>query len=218
MNPITTAVKVPYTLVRLPLDLFEKNVIARRLPDESPLRLGFERALGSLDEVAGRLLGDEELRRRGNALVHRAEFAAKAATLETKAAARREEADAELDGAKKSAAQQRSDAEKAKQDELASAREAKAKDQAKAKQDAAKLEQEAKAEADRRAAAKSREADQEKQAEQKRATEAEKKRTEPAKNKIADAAEQRQEADEARKQADRMGELADAEKAKRQSS
>jgi len=63
--------KLEYSAVRLPLTVLESRVFARYLPDESPIRLGLERFLGSLDGAAGRLLGDEAITRRGEALSRR---------------------------------------------------------------------------------------------------------------------------------------------------
>ena len=53
--------------MRLPLALLEERVVARYWPEEAFFRLGFERFLGSLDEIAGWLLADDTCER-GQAL------------------------------------------------------------------------------------------------------------------------------------------------------
>ena len=62
-----------YTVIRLPLSVLETHVMERYLPEESPVRLGFERALGTLDATIGRVLSDPELNRRGAALARRSD-------------------------------------------------------------------------------------------------------------------------------------------------
>jgi hypothetical protein len=60
--------RLEYAAVRLPFGLLEDHFIARYRDEDAPIRVGFENLLGSLDEFAGRLLDDEEMRRRGQAL------------------------------------------------------------------------------------------------------------------------------------------------------
>jgi Carbohydrate-binding module 48 (Isoamylase N-terminal domain) len=60
--------RLEYAAVRLPFGLLEDHFIARYWDQDAPIRVGFENLLGSLDEFAGRLLDDEEMRRRGQAL------------------------------------------------------------------------------------------------------------------------------------------------------
>ncbi|MCW2613782.1 MAG: putative translation initiation factor, family protein, partial [Frankiales bacterium] len=81
MNVLTVpkkAAALEYSLLRLPATLVESQVVVRFLQDDSALRLGFERALGSLDEKAGRLLGDQALTARGSALRRRSDALADA--------------------------------------------------------------------------------------------------------------------------------------------
>ena len=91
-----TAAKVPYTVARLPLGLVEDQVVVRYLDDASPARIGYERFLGSIDKMAGRLLDDDGISRRGQALLRKTDFLAKAEELDAKAERRRAQADEDL--------------------------------------------------------------------------------------------------------------------------
>jgi hypothetical protein len=88
--------RLEYSAVRLPLTLLEEHVVARYWDDDAVLRLGFERFLGSLDEIAGRLLADDDLARRGLALMLRPEYQAMSDERAGRAQARRLQAEAEL--------------------------------------------------------------------------------------------------------------------------
>ena len=88
--------RLEYTAVRLPLTLLEDHVVARYWDDEAVLRRGFELFLGSLDGLAGRLLADDDLSRRGQALIMRTEYLAKADELDALAQQRRMQAEEEL--------------------------------------------------------------------------------------------------------------------------
>jgi len=61
--------RLQYAAARLPLTLLDEYVIARYWGQHAPVRVGLERWLGSLDLLAGRLLADEEISRRGETLV-----------------------------------------------------------------------------------------------------------------------------------------------------
>ncbi len=63
--------KLEYTAVRLPFTLLEEHIVARYWHDQGLFRLGFQRFLGSVDELAGRLLADDDISRRGQALTRR---------------------------------------------------------------------------------------------------------------------------------------------------
>jgi hypothetical protein len=70
--------KLQYAAARLPFTLFDQRVVARYWDRDAPVRVGFERWLGSLDLLAGQLLGDDEISRRGQALIGRAKDPAQA--------------------------------------------------------------------------------------------------------------------------------------------
>jgi hypothetical protein len=61
--------RLQYAAARLPLTVLDERIIARYWGQHAPVRVGFERWLGSLDVLAGRLLADEEISRRGRALM-----------------------------------------------------------------------------------------------------------------------------------------------------
>jgi hypothetical protein len=61
--------KLQYAAARLPLTLLDEYVIARYWGQHAPVRVGLERWLGSLDLLAGRLLADDEISRRGETLM-----------------------------------------------------------------------------------------------------------------------------------------------------
>ena len=88
--------KLEYLAVRLPFTLLEEHVVARYWDDEAALRRGFERFLGSLDQFAGWFLADDALCRQGDALTRRGGLLAKAGQLETRAQARRAQAEQKL--------------------------------------------------------------------------------------------------------------------------
>ena len=111
MNLLTvprTVIRWEYQLLRYPTHLLETKVVAARLPEDSAVRLAFERILGTLDLNAGVLLADPALTAQGRTLARRSKVAAKpgvtvkpkvpakASTLAGKAVERRERADAEL--------------------------------------------------------------------------------------------------------------------------
>ena len=74
MDPATTLRKLgklQYAVARLPLSLLD-NCVVRHWHEDAVTRVGFERYLGSLDLLAGRLLADDAIRQRGRLLWHSA--------------------------------------------------------------------------------------------------------------------------------------------------
>jgi hypothetical protein len=63
--------RLEYTTVRLPFTLLDERIVARYCHDQGLFRLGFQRFLGSIDELAGWLLADDDISRRGQALTRR---------------------------------------------------------------------------------------------------------------------------------------------------
>lgn len=99
MNVLTvprTAAALEYKVLRYPSHLLETRVVATSLPEDSAIRLAFERVLGALDSTAGALFDDDGLRDRGRLLTRRTEVLKKALTLEEKAEQRKAAADAKL--------------------------------------------------------------------------------------------------------------------------
>lgn len=99
MNVLTlprNAAALEYKVLRYPSQLIETRVVATLLSEDSTVRLAFERLLGTLDSTAGSLFADQGLKDRGRMLTRRAEILEKAVSLETKAAERKQQADADL--------------------------------------------------------------------------------------------------------------------------
>ncbi len=74
MNLVTVSrsiAKLEYTAVRLPFTLLDECTIARYCHDQGLFRLGFQRFLGSIDELAGWFLADDDITGRGQALTRR---------------------------------------------------------------------------------------------------------------------------------------------------
>ena len=65
--------KQPYEAVRGEFDRLGERVIERHWDDDAPVRQGYRRFLGALDELAGRLLDDDEIARRGQDLLRETE-------------------------------------------------------------------------------------------------------------------------------------------------
>ncbi|MGB7236872.1 MAG: hypothetical protein WBD41_12925, partial [Rhodococcus sp. (in: high G+C Gram-positive bacteria)] len=86
-----TILRFQYKLVRIPLDLFENNVV-RSMNAEAPARLVYERTVGTLDQKVGAILGDKSVQQRGAGQVHHADELARAQRLEAQADAKEAEA------------------------------------------------------------------------------------------------------------------------------
>lgn len=123
---VRTLMYLPYQAARAPLALLDAQLV-RRLRDDSPPRLALEQVLGSIDEVAGRLLKDENIERRGTDLRHRAGKVIHARQLEHQAAARRAGATQTLQKARLKAAKSRTYAQNRQRESLREAAENEAK-------------------------------------------------------------------------------------------
>jgi hypothetical protein len=203
-----------YRLLRRPSQLLQASYLAR-LPEDNARRLLVERALGRVDEFAGRLLGDEEIRARGTQLKERAALLAEARKLEAGSVERRVEAQDKLDADKQRTAQERREAVQEQQEELAEVRrqEQQAKRQAReqAAQQAAEKQKKADEKAEQRLQAVSGTRKQhEQQLDQKERTAADERKAE-----VQTAKQEEGKAEAKRAKADRLDKLADAEKAQR---
>lgn len=200
--------KIEYAVVRLPLSLFEKHVVIRYVDDEAPVRLGFERFIGSLDGVAGWLLADDDIASRGRALRRRAAFLAKADQLDAKAQTRRAQAAEELRDRQEAARQAREETRReadetaftALRREREEMRDARHEAEARAMTEAAR----ARRAADERAAT----ADEAEQAAHRRISAQEEQATAAAKQQLSDAAGQHAMAEQRHQDADHFERLA----------
>jgi hypothetical protein len=68
-NSARRAGKQPYEAVRDQLDQLGEKVIERHWDADAPVRQGYKRFLGAMDELAGRLLDDDEIAQRGQDLL-----------------------------------------------------------------------------------------------------------------------------------------------------
>jgi hypothetical protein len=101
--------RAQYQIARLPLQLIEKQLVAR-LDSEAPLRLLYQRSLGLLDAAAGNVLGVPALAQRGVRTIERTDTLMRAADLDAVADATIANADAELKDAREAATQATADA------------------------------------------------------------------------------------------------------------
>ena len=76
-----TLIAIPYELTRAPLWVIDTQLV-QRLPRDSFPRLAFDRALGSYDQFAGRLLANDDIVRMGIDRATRSEMLADAIGLE----------------------------------------------------------------------------------------------------------------------------------------
>jgi hypothetical protein len=213
-----SAAKLPFLVARLPFGLVEDQVIARYLDDEAPARIGYERFLGSVDRMAGRLLNDDGITRRGQVLVRKTDFLAKAEELDAKAEARRAEADEDLRTRKAAARRDLQDAQREKAEKVAEARADEQKDKERARREAS-----ARAEADEKRAEQVAEkraddAERAEKAKHERIAADEARATDAPKHQLADAADKRSAARDRQNEADRLAQLTDAQRDARRSS
>jgi hypothetical protein len=206
------AAVLEYKALRLPATLFEKQVVVRLLAEDNGLRLGFEKALGALDERAGSLLGNDELAARGHALRRRSGFLGKAAELEAKADARKASAAERLTSGTKSAAKTREQANRTAREGVQQALRGEQAEKQRVEQAAtARLAAEQqRIEAETRAKAQAVTAQLD--AQEQRIDEVTKARTAKPKAQLKDAVAEKKSADAERAKADRLAELAADEK------
>jgi hypothetical protein len=208
--------KIEYSAVRLPLSLLERHVVARYIDEEAPVRLGFERLVGSLDGVAGWLLTDEAIARRGQALRRRTAFLAKAGQLDAEAQARRARAEKDLHAEQEATRQAREQARREADEKAAAALHQEQEETQHARRQAgarawAETAQ-ARLAADERAAT----ADKAEQAAQRRISAHEERATAAPTQQLSDAVGKHASAEQLRGDANRLEQLAQSERNSRQ--
>jgi hypothetical protein len=217
MNALTVprkAAALEYSLLRLPVQLIESQVVTRFLEDDSALRLGFERALGTLDETAGRLFADEQLVRRGHA--RRSDVLADAARLEEQAAQRKAEADAELRADEQRVAAERKQAEKTRREGVRSATAAERAEKKRVAAQAKAREQAEKRRIEQETRTKVQAATAQADAQEARIDAEERAATAAPKAQLSQATQEKAAADQQRAKAERLEGLVDAEREKRE--
>jgi hypothetical protein len=215
MNVLTlprSVAAIEYKALRLPATLLQTQVVVRFLDEDSKLRLGFERALGGLDEKAGALLANDALSERGRVLRRRSEILGKAVELEAVADQRKAAAESTLrEGRKKAESTrkkaqetQRTGVQKALRDEQAEKARVEREAQARAQAEKARVEEQAEA--------KIQAVTSQLDAQESRIDNTEKARTAAPKAQLEDAVAQKNPADAERAKAERLSQLADAER------
>ena len=97
--------RLEYLTARLPFTILDKYIAARYWDDQALPRLSLRLFLGSMDELAGILLADDRISRRGQALMRGTEFPAEASELEAEQEARWAQAGQNLRAAQTAARQ-----------------------------------------------------------------------------------------------------------------
>ncbi len=200
-----------YKVVRFPLELFETNVV-QTWGTESPGRLAFERALGSIDRVVGNVLGASDLQQRGEAKVQASDDLAHASRLDAEAEAAETRADDKLKTAREVAARER---QAAAETADKAAREAREKAEQQKQQAEAEAKQKAAAEkkkSDSVAASRTTKARSAEKKQRDNITKAEKVSAAPAEAALADAADHQEQAEDKKAEAERIERLFKSEK------
>jgi hypothetical protein len=214
---IRTLIAVPYELARLPLVIID-NSLSRRLSGTSGARMTLDRAIGSADKVAGGLIGDRVIAKRGTDRIEHSDKVRTAVRLEHEAATRREQArDTATTGTQKAAAKRQAAQARAVSGlEEADVAEARGKQQAKAT--AANTATAKKAAADKRAANRTATVEQRKERVTTAAVAKKRVAQRRATTDIADARKTKQAAAQAHAEAERLSDLTAARKAGRKHS
>ena len=206
-----------YWAARQPLAAVERGAVSR-LGTETSARLAFDRAVGSLDAFAGRLIRDEELQRKGQARRKQAILLGKAAAVESVAVARLADGEQTLESAQADAARRRQEAAERRQAGVAEARREQSESKQRAQQLARSTADSSKDRADERAKTRLRAAGSAQQTEQERIRGREQAAAEEAKGKLREAKGDRDKAHDLRSDADRLDELAQTEREQRRAS
>lgn len=211
---IATLIALPYELARKPLVLIDES-LSDKLPETFGPRVTLDRAIGSADKLAGSLLGNRKIAKRGAERIERSDKVLMAAHLEQEAVTRRAQAQETADAGRREAAQKR----KAAADRVASgldeadATETRGKQEAKAK--AAKAAAAKKAAADRKAASRNDTIEQRKKRVDSAAEAKKQAAQREAHAKLEVARENTKSAAEARSDAERLNDLTEAKKQQR---
>jgi hypothetical protein len=208
--------RLQYRIVRFPLQIIEKRVVAR-MGSEAPARLFYERSLGLLDAAVGNALGDWRLAKRGGALAERSDALRRAAQLDAAADQARQQSSADLKAKNDKAIEDRQDTRAARERVVGEAQTVAENRKRAAEEAAAQRTAAAKKQADDVAAQRKNSAEAAKRDKQAGIRANEQKAAAAAKSKLDDAQARRTQADNKRARADRVEELADSEKQKRRS-
>ncbi len=209
--------KLEYSAARLPFTVVEQRVVGRYLDEQALVRIRFERLLGSLDGLAGWLLADDDISRRGRALRRRTEFLATANDLDKNAKARQAQAEWKLRSEQDNARQAREKVQRGFNEEIAAAYEAEQEQKRQAGREADEGADAETAQARRAAQIRAAEAEDAKRAEHERISAEEEEVTTAAEEQLSDAADRHRLVKYRREEADHLGQLAAGERDARRS-
>ncbi|MDN4172710.1 hypothetical protein QWY28_07150 [Nocardioides sp. SOB77] len=211
---LTRLISLPYEIARLPLAVVD-STLAGRLPETSAPRVALDRTIGSADRIAGAVLHNSVLARRGTERLERSAKLLTAEQLESEAAERRAEAQRTAAAGAQEAERARRAAEERAESGLEEADATEARRKQEAATRAAQAAATKKAAADERAARRAATAEQRKQAAEEVA-EAEKRSAQrEVRSEIDEASAAKKAALQARQDADRLDDLVDAKRDER---
>jgi hypothetical protein len=210
---ISTLIALPYEVARLPLVIVDN--LADRLPETSGPRVALDRTIGSADKLAGTLLANRDIAKRGADRIERTDRLLTAARLEQEAETRREQARETAVAGRRKATRQRRTAQNRAASGLAEAEAAEARGRQEARARATKAASAKRAAADKRAASRTGSAEERKRRADSAAEARRRTAQRKAKAELDDARATKRSADEARADAERLSDLADAKKVER---
>jgi hypothetical protein len=211
-----TLLRLPYQAARTPLAVLDMKLV-KRLPADSRPRLAFERFVGSIDEVAGRMLNDCRVEKHGTEVRERADTLSEAVGLEQDAAQRRSAAEKTIHDAEQQASELREDARRRQREGVQAAVQNEQKEKQAAVRRARAQAAASKRQAEAKAASRLETVEQQRQRAETRAGVRTAQATAQAKSSVADAAQKKATARGRRAQADQLGELSEAKQQDRKS-
>lgn len=211
---ISTLIALPYEVARLPLTLADRT-LAGRVAETSGPRVALDQAIGSADRLAGALLRNDALARRGTERLERSEKLLTAARLEQEAQARRQQASRTAASGRDGAARKRQEAQDRAASGLVEADAVEARGKKEAKARSARTAAQKKTAADKRAADQAASVRQRKGRVDSTAEAQKKKVQRAARSELDDARETKQSAAGARADAERLSKLAETKKQER---
>lgn len=214
---ISTLLALPYELARLPLAMIDAR-LSERLAETSGARLALDRTLGTVDKLAGTLMGNRTIVERGADRLERSEKLLTAARLEEQAEARREQARDTAAAGRREATQKRMAAQDRAVSGLDEADATEARGKSEAEDKAAKTKAAKQATADQKAARHAATVQERKERVDSAAEAKKNAAAREAKEELKDVRETKQSAADARTDAERLHELTEAKKQERKQS
>jgi hypothetical protein len=211
-----TLLRLPYQAARTPLAVVDLKLV-KRLPADSRPRLAFERFVGSIDEVAGRVLNDRRVEKHGAIVRERADTLGQAVQLEQDAAQRRSAAADTVARAEQRASELREGAQRRQREGVQAAEQNEQKAKQAASRRARAQAAATKRQAEARAASRLETVDQQRKQTEAKAAARKTQATTRAKAQLSDAAAKKATARARRAEADQLGQLSAAKQRARKS-